>query len=134
MSSHILALAMEEPGVPASDSGKDNAPPESLTAATSAAAGFVLLATPTSLPPRAMGRGAVALDYLVGETELGDAPARRRRSRGGDDLTHRALRARRPCDRRADQADADQREAVKQWRWLCHKPLRARRVLPRPSD
>jgi CHAD domain-containing protein len=48
MSSHILALAMEEPGVPASDSGKDNAPPESITAATSAAAGFVLLATPTS--------------------------------------------------------------------------------------
>jgi CHAD domain-containing protein len=48
MSSHILASAMEEPGLPASDSGKDNAPPKSITAATSAVAGFVLLATPTS--------------------------------------------------------------------------------------
>ena len=65
-------------------------------------------------------RGGVGLDHLVGQAELGDAPARRRRTRARDDLAHGALRARRPRDRRADQADADQRQAVEQRCGLAH--------------
>ena len=56
--------------------------------------------------------GGVGFDHLVGEAELGDAPARLRRARGRDDRARRALRARRARDRGADQADADQREAI----------------------
>ena len=60
----------------------------------------------------AFDRGGVGLDHLIGDAELGDALARLRRARGGDDRAHRALRARRARDRGADQADADQRQAV----------------------
>ena len=60
----------------------------------------------------AFDRLGVGLDHLVGEAELGDAPARLRRARGGDDRADGALRARRARDRGADQADADQRQAV----------------------
>ena len=47
----------------------------------------------------AFDRGGVGLDHLIGEAELGDALARLRRARGGDDRAHRALRARRARDR-----------------------------------
>ena len=60
----------------------------------------------------ALDRRRVGLDHLIGEAELGDAPARRGRARGRDDRAHDALRARRARDRGADQADADQRQAV----------------------
>ena len=60
----------------------------------------------------AFDRGGVALDHLIGDAELGHALARLRRARGGDDRAHRALRARRARDRAADQAEADQRQAV----------------------
>ena len=59
-------------------------------------------------------RGGVGLDHLVGEPEFGDAPARRGGAGACHDFAHGALRARRPRDRRADQADADQRQAVEQ--------------------
>ncbi len=59
-------------------------------------------------------RGGVGLDHLIGKAEFGDAPPRRGGARARHDLAHRALRARRPRDRRADQADADQRQAVEQ--------------------
>ena len=62
----------------------------------------------------ACGRLRIGLDHLVGEAELGDAPARRGRTRSRDDGAHHALRARRACDRGADQADADQGKAVEQ--------------------
>ncbi len=58
--------------------------------------------------------GGIGLDHLVGEPEFGDAPARRGGARARHDLAHRALRARRARDRGADQADADQREAVEE--------------------
>ena len=62
----------------------------------------------------ALDRGGVALDDLIGEAELGHALARLRRARGGDDRARRALRARGARDRAADQADADQRQAVEE--------------------
>ena len=67
----------------------------------------------------AFDRGGVGLDHLIGDAELGDALARLRRARGGDDRAHRALRARRARDRAADQAEADQRQAVEE-RLLAH--------------
>ena len=57
-------------------------------------------------------RLGVGLDHLIGDAELDDAPARRLRARGRDDRAHHAVFARRARDRAADQADADQREAV----------------------
>ena len=78
-------------------------------------------------------RRGVGLDDLIGKAKLGDAPPRRRRARGRDDLAHHALRARRARNRRADQADADQRQAVEQRcglvtasRRLCQKFLERR--------
>ena len=59
-------------------------------------------------------RGGVGFDHLVGEPEFGDAPARRGGARGRHDFAHGALRARRARDRGADQADADQRQTIKQ--------------------
>ena len=59
-------------------------------------------------------RGGIALDHLVGKSELGDAPSRFRRTCRRHDLTHGALRPRRPRDRGADQASADQGEAIEQ--------------------
>ncbi len=56
----------------------------------------------------------IGLDHLIGKAKFGDAPPRRRGARACHDLPHRALRARRSRDRRADQADADQGEAVVQ--------------------
>jgi hypothetical protein len=64
--------------------------------------------------------GAVILDDLIRQAQFGHAPARRRRPRGGDNLAHRALRARRAGDRGADQSDADQRQAVKQRCFRSH--------------
>ena len=60
----------------------------------------------------AFDRGGVALDHLIDDAEFGHALARLRRARGRDDRAHRALRARRARDRAADQAEADQRQAV----------------------
>ena len=60
----------------------------------------------------AFDRRRIGLDHLIGDAELGDAPARGGRARRRDDRARRALRARRARDRGADQADADQREAV----------------------
>ena len=68
----------------------------------------------------AFDRGGIGLHHLIGEAELGDAPARLRRTRGGDDRAHGALRAGGARDRGADQPDADQREAVEQGRRFAH--------------
>ena len=57
------------------------------------------------------GGGAVFRD-LIGEPELGDTLARRGGAGGRHDLAHRPLRPRRVGNRRANQADADQSEAV----------------------
>ena len=65
-------------------------------------------------------RRGVGFDHLIGETEFGDAPPRRCRARGRHDLAHRALRPRRARDRRADQADADQRQTIEQRRGFRH--------------
>jgi hypothetical protein len=43
--------------------------------------------------------GAIGLDHLIGEAEFGDAPPRRRRPRGRDDLADRPLCARGARDR-----------------------------------
>ena len=59
-------------------------------------------------------RFGVGGDDLVGEAELDHALARRFRARGRDDLLHDALLARGARDRGADQADADQRQAIEQ--------------------
>ena len=64
--------------------------------------------------------GGVAFHHLIGEPEFGDALARLRRPRGGDDRTHRTLGTRCTRDRGADQADADQRQAVEQRRRFAH--------------
>ena len=40
----------------------------------------------------AFDRGGIALDHLIGQPQLGHAPARLRRARGGDDRARRALR------------------------------------------
>ena len=71
----------------------------------------------------AFDRGGVGLDHLIGDAEFGDAPARLRRTRGGDDRAHRALRPRGARDRGADQPDADQRQAVEQGRRVAHAAL-----------
>jgi hypothetical protein len=65
-------------------------------------------------------RGGVGLHHLVGDTELGNAPARLRRTCGRNDRPRGALRAGRARDRRSDQADADQRQPVEQGGGLAH--------------
>ena len=57
-------------------------------------------------------RGGVGLDHLIGEAQLGDALSRLRRARRGDDRTNQALGARAARNRAADQAKADQRQAI----------------------
>ena len=54
----------------------------------------------------------IARRHLIGDAELGDAPAGRVRARRGDDRTHRARGARRARDRRSDQAYPDQGETL----------------------
>ena len=68
----------------------------------------------------AFDRGGVGFNHLIGEAELGHALARLRRTRGGDDRAHGALRAGGARDRGADQSDADQRQAVEQRRRFAH--------------
>src|SRR6185369_5784420 len=60
----------------------------------------------------AFDRGGVALDDLIDHAECGDALAGLRRARRRDDRAHHALGAGGACDRAADQAEADQRQAV----------------------
>ena len=60
----------------------------------------------------ARGRLGIGVDDAVGDAQFDDALARLFRAGGGDDLAHHALLACRPRDRRADQADADQGEAI----------------------
>ena len=68
----------------------------------------------------AFDRGGIGLHHLIGEAELGNAPARLRRARGRDNRPRCALRAGSARDRRADQADADQRQPVEQGGRLAH--------------
>src|SRR5882724_348885 len=60
----------------------------------------------------AFDRGGVALDHLIDHAQFGHALAGLRRARGGDDRTYCALGADGARDRAADQAEADQRQAV----------------------
>ncbi len=60
----------------------------------------------------AFDRGGVALDHLIDHAQFGHALAGLRRARGGDDRAHRALGAGGARDRAADQAEADQRQAI----------------------
>ena len=57
---------------------------------------------------------------LIRETEFGDALARFRRARGGDNGLGGAGRARGARDRAADQAGADQRKAFDNGFGFCH--------------
>src|SRR5262249_60394355 len=57
------------------------------------------------------GRG-VGFNHLIGEAELGHAPARGRGAGGGDDGARCALRARDARDRRANETHSDQRKAI----------------------
>ena len=62
-------------------------------------------------------RGRAGVHDFVGETQFADALPRRLGSRRRNDFAHDAERARRARDRAADQADADQRQAVEEdWR------------------
>ena len=54
----------------------------------------------------------IGFDHLIGEAELGHPPAGGGRAGGRHDRARGALRARGSRDRGADQAHADQREAV----------------------
>ena len=54
----------------------------------------------------------IGLDHAVDDAELLHPRARLLRARGGDDLARQALRARGARDRAADQAEADQRDAL----------------------
>ena len=56
--------------------------------------------------------GGAAFHDLIGKAKLGDTLARRGGAGSRHDLAHRSLRPRRAGNRRADQADADQSEAV----------------------
>src|SRR5205814_1569846 len=56
----------------------------------------------------------IGLDHLIDDPKLRNAPARGSRLRGRHDRAHRTLCARRPRDRGADQANADQRQAVEE--------------------
>ena len=67
----------------------------------------------------AFNRGGVGLDHLIGEAKLGDALSRLRRARRGDDRADEALGAGRARNRAADQAEADQRQAIED-RLLAH--------------
>ena len=75
-------------------------------------------------------RLGVGLDHLIGDAQFNDALARRLRARGRDDRAHHAVFARRARDRSADQADADQREAIDE-RSVGH--LRSPRAQVAPS-
>ena len=68
----------------------------------------------------AFDRGSIGLHHLIGDAQFGHALARLRRTRGGDDRTHRALRAGGARNRGADQPDADQRQAIVQGRRFAH--------------
>ena len=68
----------------------------------------------------AFGCGRVGVYHRVGEAELTDAPPRRFGSRGRDNRFDDAERPRRPRDRRADEADADQRQPIEQRCGLGH--------------
>ena len=65
-------------------------------------------------------RSGVRPDDLIGEAEFADAPPRRFGSRGRDNRFDDAERPRRPGDRRADKADADQRQPIEQRCGLGH--------------
>ena len=60
----------------------------------------------------AFDRGGVGFLDVVGEAELGDAPARCSGAGGRDDRACRLLCARGACNRGADQAHSDERNAV----------------------
>src|SRR6266481_6090145 len=60
----------------------------------------------------AFGRRCVGFNHLIGEAELGHAPARGRRAGSGDDGTRSALRARGALDRRANETHSDQRKTI----------------------
>src|SRR5262249_4068317 len=60
----------------------------------------------------AFGCRGVGFNHLIGEAELGHAPARGRGAGGGDDGARCALRARGARDRRANETHSDQRKAI----------------------
>ncbi len=55
----------------------------------------------------------IALDHAVDDAEFGHPRARLLRARGGDDLAGEPMQPRGARDRAADQAEADQRDALK---------------------
>jgi hypothetical protein len=64
--------------------------------------------------------GGAGLHHLIGNSKLGDAPACADGASGRHDLADCTLRAGCACDRRANQADADQREPIVQRRLRAH--------------
>ena len=66
-------------------------------------------------------RGGAGVHHCVGEPQFADALPRRLGARRRHDFAHDAERARRARDRAADQADADQRQAVIE-DWRSHHP------------
>ena len=69
-------------------------------------------------------RGRAAVHHRVGEPQFADALPRRLGTRRRNDFAHEAERARRARDRAADQADADQRQAVIE-DWRSHHPKKS---------
>ena len=65
-------------------------------------------------------RGGVAFDDLIGKPEFGNAPPRGGRACGRDDLANCPLGTRPAGDRRTDQADTDQGEAIVKWCGIGH--------------
>ena len=69
-------------------------------------------------------RGRAGVHHRVGEPQFADALPRRLGARRRHDGTHDAERTRRARDRAADQADADQRQAVEEdWRSHHSRPM-----------
>ena len=69
-------------------------------------------------------RVRAGVDDRVGEPQFADALPRRLGARRRNDFAHDAERARRARDRAADQADADQRQAViEDWRSHHCRPM-----------
>ena len=66
-------------------------------------------------------RGGVGVHHFVGQTQFADALPRRLGARRRNDFAHDAECAGRARDRAADQADADQRQAVEE-DWRSHYP------------
>src|ERR1700722_9398180 len=75
----------------------------------------------------AAGCFRVGFDDAIDDTEFHDAGAGLCRARGGDDFLRQSLLSRGARDRAADQAEADQRDAIEMWRGIHFNPMKSRK-------